>query len=239
MMGEHLVGAASASTVATVGSDRDRPLVADRARGPAIAVIVSACAVVAVLSIRYADQHTAGRLDLLLDGYIRRRILRDDPLVVALVGLGSPAQAAYLVAAVAGVGAVARRWSSVLLTVGGTFTAVVISEVILKPLVGRLSYGHLSFPSGHSTAVTSVAVASVIMLSTARRPRSIALRLAASLAAVAVAASVAVALVAEHAHYATDTIAGCGVAVATMPTLALVLDSCAARLRSRHCPPPR
>lgn len=126
MMGGHLVGMATTSTVTRAGSDRYRRLVADRARGPAIAVIVSVCAAVAGLSIRYADQETAGRLDLLLDGYIRGRIPRDNVLAVALVGLGSPAQAALLVAAVAGVAAVARRWSSVLLTVGGTCTAVVI-----------------------------------------------------------------------------------------------------------------
>jgi hypothetical protein len=43
-----------------------------------------------------------------------------------------------VLAAVTGVGALARRWSGVTLTVGGTLSAVVITEVLLKPLIGRL-----------------------------------------------------------------------------------------------------
>ena len=106
----------------------------------------------------------------------------------------------------------------------GTLTAVTITEMILKPLVGRLRYGHLSFPSGHTSAVAAIAIATTILLLGGQRPRSIALRLLASLAAVVIAASVAVALIAQHVHCATDTVAGCCVAVVTVLGLALILD---------------
>jgi hypothetical protein len=102
----------------------------------------------------------------------------------ALVSLGNPAPAALLATAVSGAAAAVRRWAGVLLTLGGTLTAVAITELILKPLTGRLRYGHLSFPSGHTK------------------------------------------------HYATDTLAGCCVAAATVPALALVLDSLALHARS-------
>ncbi|MGH3782901.1 MAG: phosphatase PAP2 family protein [Pseudonocardiaceae bacterium] len=84
-------------------------------------------------------------------------------------------------------------------------------------------------PSGHTTALSSVAIA--ILLTGAQRPRNFGLRLVASLAAVVVAAGTAIALVARHVHYATDTVAGCCVALATVLAVALALDFVAPRLR--------
>ncbi|HEX5348382.1 MAG TPA: phosphatase PAP2 family protein [Pseudonocardiaceae bacterium] len=202
-----------------------RPLLADRARGPVVVVIFLAMIVVVVLGIRYANQDAAGSLDRTLDTFIRAQIRQDQPLVRALVILGDPLPATIVVAAVAGAAAVARRWSGVVLTIGGTLAAVTISELILKPLVGRLRYGHLSFPSGHSTAVAAVAIATAILLVGAQRPGSITLRLVAGLVPVVVAACVAVGLIAEHIHYATDTLAGSCVALATVLTAALCLDA--------------
>jgi membrane-associated phospholipid phosphatase len=222
----------SATAAAVAGRSEYRSLLADRARRPAVVVVLLAIIVLAVLGMRYANHDTAGQLDRILDAYIRTRIGPDQPLTAALVSLGNPAQAALLVAAVAGAAAVARRWSGALLTVGGTVAAVTITELILKPLIGRLRYGHLSFPSGHTTAVASVAIATTILLTTAQRPRSIALRLVSILAAIMIPASVAIALIARHVHYATDTVAGCCVALATVPTLALTLDFLAPRVRS-------
>jgi membrane-associated phospholipid phosphatase len=80
--------------------------------------------------------------------------------------------------------------------------------------------------------VASLAIATSLLLITAQRSRSTAVRLLASLTAVLVAASVAIALVARHVHYATDTLAGFCVAVATVLALALTLDF-VARIRVR------
>jgi undecaprenyl-diphosphatase len=193
-------------------------------RRPAVIVIVLAITVIAVLGMRYADQDLPGHLDRSLDALIRNHLRRDEPLTRALASLGNPAQAAVLVAAVACAAAAARRWSGVLLTIGGTATAATITELILKPLVGRLRFGHLSFPSGHTTAVAAVAIATAILLSGAQWPRSITARLVASFAAGAVAVGVAISLVAQHIHYATDTVAGYCVALATVPAVALGLD---------------
>jgi membrane-associated phospholipid phosphatase len=201
-----------------------RPLLAQRVRRPAVIVLVLAIAVVVVLGMSYADQHLPGHLDRSLDALIRNHLRADQPITRVLVSLGNPVQATILVAAVAGAAAAARRWSGVLLTIVGTVTAVAITELILKPLVGRLRFGHLTFPSGHTTAVAAVALATAILIGGARWPRSIAVRMLAGLAPVALAVGVAISLVAQHIHYATDTVAGYCVALATVLAVALCLD---------------
>jgi undecaprenyl-diphosphatase len=100
----------------------------------------------------------------------------------------------------------------------------------------RLRYGHLSFPSGHSTTVAAVAIATLILLTGAQRPRSLAVRLVAGVVPIVVAACVAVGLIAEHIHYATHTLAGGCVAAATVLTVALVLDVIAPRVRRGRQP---
>ena len=199
-------------------------------RGPAVAVIVLAIIVIAILGMRYADQDMPGRVDRILDAVIRNRLRGGQPITSVLVRLGNPAPAAILVAAVAGAAAAARRWSGVLLAIIGTLTAVTVTELILKPLIGRLRFGELSFPSGHTTAVAAVAIAAAVLIGSAQWPRSIALRVLAAVAAVAVAVGVAMSLVAQHVHYLTDTVGGYCVAIATVLAVALGLDYwCAAR----------
>lgn len=208
-----------------------RPLLPANLRRSTVVIIGLALLVLTVLALRYAHQEAAGRLDRALDVYLRTQLRRDQRLTGALVTLAEPPQAAIVLAAVAGAAALARRWSGVILTLGGTLSAVTITEVILKPLIGRLRYGHLTFPSGHTSAVAAIAIATAILLLSAQRPRSVALRLMASLAAVAAAVSVTVALIAQHVHYATDTVAGCCVAVVTVLGLALILDFLGPRVR--------
>ena len=201
-----------------------RPLLTQRVRCAAVIVVVLAITVVVVLGLRYADQDMPGRLDRGVDALIRNHLRADQSLTRALVSLGTLPHAALLVAAVAGAAAAARRWSGVLLTVVGTVTATTITDLILKPLVGRLRFGHLSFPSGHTTVVAALAVASAILIGGARWPRGIAVRLLAGLLPLTLALGVAVSLVAQRIHYTTDTLAGYCVALATVLTVALLLD---------------
>jgi undecaprenyl-diphosphatase len=212
-------------------SNSYRPLLTQRMRGPALAVIVVAIIVIAVLGMRFADQDMPGHLDRHMDALVWSRLGRDEPITSVLANLGDPIQVALLIAAVAGPAALARRWSGVLLTIIGTIAAATTTELILKPLIGRLRFGHLSFPSGRTTAVAAVAIAAAILLAGARWPRSVALRIVAGFAAVALAVGVAISLVAEHVHYTTDTVAGYCVAVAIMLALALCLDYCGSRRR--------
>ena len=226
-----MITTSATSPVVAAQGHAYRPVLPVYLRRAAVVLIVLALLVLTVLALRYAHQEAAGRLDRTLDVYLRTQLRRDQRLTGALVTLAQPPQAAIVLAVVAGVAALARRWSGVILTLGGTLSAVTITEVILKPLVGRLRYGHLTFPSGHTSAVAAIAIATAILLLGAQRPRSVALRPMASLAAAVVAVSVAVALIAQHVHYATDTVAGCCVAVVTMLGLALILDFVGPRVR--------
>lgn len=219
-----MIDTSTTSDIEAVEPNTDRPLLPAGLRRPAIVIILLALLLLAALASRYAHQEAAGTLDRTLDTYIRTRLHGEQGLTGALISFVYPPRSMIALAAVTGVGALARRWSGVTLTLGGTLSAVVITEVLLKPLIGRLRYGHLTFPSGHTTAVTAIAIAMLILLIGAQRPRSAALRLMAGLATVAVAASVAIALIAQHIHYATDTIAGCCVALVTVPSLALAVD---------------
>ncbi|MBV8993852.1 MAG: hypothetical protein JO287_09145 [Pseudonocardiales bacterium] len=141
-----------------------RPLLPVHLRRAAVVVILLAILVLAILALRYAHQEAAGRLDRTLDVYLRTHLRQEQGLTRGLISLADPPHAAILVAALAGAAALARRWSGVMLLLGGTFTAVMISEGILKPLIGRLRYGHLTFPSGHTTAMAAIAIATAILL---------------------------------------------------------------------------
>ncbi|MCA1836325.1 MAG: phosphatase PAP2 family protein, partial [Actinobacteria bacterium] len=215
-----MIATSTTSDIEAVEPNTYRPLLPAGLRRPAIVIIVLALALLAVLALRYAHQEAAGTLDRTLDTYIRIGLQGEQGVTGALISFVYPPRSMILLAAITGVGAWARRWSGVTLTLGGTLSAVVITEVLLKPLIGRLRYGHLTFPSGHTTAVTAIAIAMVILLIGAPRPRRVALRLMTGLATVAVPASVAIALIAQHIHYATDTIAGCCVALVTVLSLA-------------------
>jgi undecaprenyl-diphosphatase len=208
-------------------------LLGERARRPALVIIVLAAIVIMVLGLHYAHHGLPGHLDRYLDASIGTRLSPERSVTRVLIRLGDPPQAALLIALVAGAAAAARRWSAVLLTIIGTLGAVTITEVILKPLIDRHDGAALSYPSGHTTAVVSIAIAVTILLAGAPWPRSLAVRFVISLAALATAGAAAISLIALQVHYATDTIAGTCVALATMLTVALTLDALSAhRARS-------
>lgn len=87
------------------------------------------------------------------------RLQDEQRMTGTLISYVYPPHSMIVPAAVTLLSASARRWSGVILTLGGTLIAVMITEVILKPLIGRLRYGHLTFSSGHTTAVAAIAIA--------------------------------------------------------------------------------
>lgn len=100
----------------------------------------------------------------------------------------------------------------------------VTADVVLKPLIDRTSqYGDsLSFPSGHTTGITSVAV--VAWLAAVSSWRSLTARVIGAAALAGIVATVGVSRVWTGSHYATDVIGGVlyGVA-ATLALAALFL----------------
>nr|WP_225955323.1 phosphatase PAP2 family protein [Kibdelosporangium phytohabitans] len=124
-------------------------------------------------------------------------------------------------------GAVAlRRPRLAVLAVAGPVLSAVFSSAVLKPAFGRtINNGSLAFPSGHTA--TMVAVLTVLVLATFATRTTVLVLTAAGALIVAVIG--ATALVGMKYHYITDTVGGACVAIATVLTVALVIDRAAGR----------
>lgn len=117
-----------------------------------------------------------------------------------------------------------RRFRAIALAVLGPTVAIVITEYVLKPAVDRRLLGYVTYPSGHSTGVFSVAtVLAVLLLGESWRSRAI-VRIAAVVVLFAVSVLVAISLVAAGYHVPTDTAGGAGVAIGTVLLLAVLID---------------
>jgi membrane-associated phospholipid phosphatase len=122
-------------------------------------------------------------------------------------------------------GAAARRgWPAVALAVAGPTAAVLLVELVLKPLVGRTYEGTLALPSGHTTSIAALAWVFILVFVAGERrwPRWVLACMVA--AALLTVVGVAGSMVALERHYATDTLAGALVATAVVGAVALLLD---------------
>jgi undecaprenyl-diphosphatase len=197
-----------------------------------LAVLVAlSTAGVTVLGVWFAGTERAGRLDRAVDGRMVTHLGIHQGVLASISDLGSPPVlplgVLLLVAA-----AVRRGWPAVWLAVAGPAVAVLLTELVLKPLIGRTHDGGLALPSGHTTSVTALAWVFVLLLVTSRtgpwwlRAGLIGL-------SVLVVLGVAGSMVALEAHYATDTVAGALVATAVVGAIALLLDGWGRRLARR------
>src|SRR5262249_46450390 len=116
-----------------------------------------------------------------------------------------------------------RRYRGAALLALSVPAAAVITERLLKPLVGRTALGFLSFPSGHATGTFALATAIAVLLAGAPALPG-AVRLAAVVIAFAVASVAAAAMIALGFHYFTDAVAGAAVGSGTVLAAALLLD---------------
>lgn len=189
---------------------------------------------VLVLAWRFAGSEEPGRLDTAVDDGLVEHRGRHVGLLWHISDLGSPpALGLGILALVLAAVWTGRRWPAIALAVAGPLVAVVLTEFVLKPLVGRTHDGGLSLPSGHTTSIGSLAwVFVLVFVAGSTRPwwwRG-------GLATLAVGAVLGVAgtMVALDRHYFTDTVAGALVATAVVGTAALVLDGW-----QRRAPSPR
>ncbi|MCU1449708.1 MAG: putative rane protein, partial [Acidimicrobiales bacterium] len=106
------------------------------------------------------------------------------------------------------------------LSVVGPVVALVITEVIAKPLVDRTNGGALAYPSGHVTGATAIATVAVLLAYRHwGRDRALQVAVVASLVPLAVGVGV----VRLGWHYATDAAGGAAVGVAAVLATAVVL----------------
>lgn len=193
-------------------------------------VVVLAVAVLGVLAWRYAGDTTAGGVDR-----AARRVLTMRREEVATLGdgfadLGDPGPVALTLVVLAIAARALRGGRGLALVLVGPLLAMVTTSVVLKPLIGRMHEGGLALPSGHTTAVASLALTAGLVL---LGPRAVTTRgrWLWGLALAGLVGAVAVSLVGRGYHYATDTVGGFCVALAVVLTTALVVDLVADRRR--------
>ncbi|WP_432137023.1 MULTISPECIES: phosphatase PAP2 family protein [unclassified Streptomyces] len=155
-------------------------------------------------------------------------------VALAVDFLGEPGGAATLLGAAVTGCLLLRRPRAAVAAVAGTGVTVA-ATTLLKSLVGRTIHGddNLSYPSGHTAFLTSVALLAALVV-TGRlglgRGAGASLVLAAALVAGAVMGWAQVAL---GAHYPTDVLGGWCTALALVPATAWLVDRSADRRAGR------
>ena len=149
----------------------------------------------------------------------------------ALLGVTDPWMSTGLLAGVAVIALLARRWDVAVLAVVAPLLALGVTEWLLKPLIGR-GIGpdvHLagaivrgSFPSGHETGVASTAAVLLVVAGQAALTRAARIAVAVVLAGWVVLA--AVGLVINRWHYPTDTVGAVAVSTVVVFATALLID---------------
>ena len=217
-------------------------LITPGARLPLAAVVLLCVAVVAALGVHYAGHTAAGPLDAHVDAWVQGRLgISSVPLTV-LTWLGDQAEVTVITIAATLGCLLARWWRGAVLALLAAPVSALLTEDIFKPLIGRaigglkigpsghvVSVAALSMPSGHATAVFTLATLAAVLLSRWRRPA----RYPIIVAAYALAAAVAAAMIAQHFHYFTDIISGTAMGVGTVLTSALAIDALASPVWAR------
>lgn len=208
-----------------------RALLPGRWRELMAVLVALSAAGVTVLGVWFAGTERAGRLDRAVDGRMVTHLGVHQGVLWPISDLGSPPVLPLGILLLVAVAA-RRGWPAVWLAVAGPAGAVLLTELVLKPLVGRTHEGGLALPSGHTTSIAALAWVFVLVFVAGRaRPGWLRAGLIglAGLAVLGVAGS----MVALDLHYATDTVAGALVATAVVGAIALLLDGCGRRLARR------
>jgi undecaprenyl-diphosphatase len=162
-----------------------------------------------------------------------------------LLDISTPAISIALLALVAVVAALLRRWEVVALAAVGPGITVLLTREVFKPMLGREfvvdGFSALdgfsttgSFPSGHESAVASASL--VLAIVVGRLPLGRRARAAVFTVLVAWIVVAALGLVRNFYHYATDTIGAICLAAAVVPATALAIDAITRRSAARRSP---
>jgi membrane-associated phospholipid phosphatase len=195
------------------------------ARPLAVAIVVACVLVTAGLGAWFWHETRTDWVDAVVGARLQAGLRGHPHLLAVLVWPGAPVPVTAIAATLALVCALRRRYRAAVFVVVSVVLAAVITERLLKPLIGRTFWSTLSFPSGHVTGVVALATVVTVLLAAAsgRVPRP--LRLALAVTAFLMAAAVAVGVVGAGMHYFTDTIAGAAVGTGTVLLTALALDA--------------
>ena len=209
---------------------------APRLRIPVAIVAVLAAVSVTVMGWHFAGDTHAGALDRTLAGGVDMRHGAARVLGQGFADLGNPLPVAVGLVGLAAVAYVARGPRGLALALLGPLLAMITTSLVLKPLIDRTRSGALAFPSGHTTAIGSMALAAgVLLLGWTVVPR--ALRRAGAVVLTLLVFAVGASMVGRGYHYPSDTIGAVGVALAVVLLVALVVDAAGDRARAQAPPP--
>jgi membrane-associated phospholipid phosphatase len=207
-----------------------RPLLTTSAR-PWAGALLGCCAIlVAVLGVLFAHQARVDWLDNAVDSPIITWLGVHRGLVLWITSLGSLIPAGGLSAAIVVACLLTGRLNGAVLAATAVPAAVGLDDGVLKPLVHRTYRDIVTYPSGHTTAMfTLAAVATMLLLVSPQSTKAGALRVLIPAAGYVLGCAVAIALIALEWHYFTDTVAGAAIGIGTVCGLALILDLPVAR----------
>jgi undecaprenyl-diphosphatase len=203
-------------------------------RRPAVVVAAGSAVVLGLLALLVGHtsaptafdvwgEHLVRGLHVLPDGWTDIAVAAGDPVFVVAVAVVVAAWCAWR-----------RQWRPAAVVVAGPGLTGV-AELVLKALVGRtIGAGDLAFPSGHTAGSAALVLALTLVVAAVLQGRREPVLAVGALAGVAVAVVVAVGLVAERAHYPTDTIGGFSLAVVMSIVAALAIDGFADARRGRR-----
>lgn len=180
--------------------------------------------VVVVFARRYAGTAHTGRIDGTLAALVPMRHGAVAVVGAAMADLGDPVPVAVLMAVLAPVAWRWRRGRGLAVAVVAPGAAMITTSLVLKPIIARTRGHELAFPSGHTTAVASIAVTAAIVVLGAPALTAAVRRVVVAVLGVLVVV-VGVCLVGRGIHYPTDVLGALGVVVAVVPPVAVVVDA--------------
>lgn len=204
------------------------------ARRWALGIGLVAAAVALALAVEYAGDRTLSKFDERIMIHVYAWYPDRRALAHRVADIGGASAVFVIVLALVVWLYTRRRFRGIALAVLGPTVAVVVTEYVMKPAVDRRLLGYLTYPSGHSTGVFSVAtVIAVLLVGDSWRSWAVA-RIGAVVLMFAVCVLVAFSLVAAGYHVPTDTVGGACVAIATVLLLAVLIDAVADRRVTRR-----
>ncbi|WP_433800269.1 hypothetical protein [Actinomycetospora sp. CA-084318] len=180
--------------------------------------------VVGVLAVQVAGTSSAGPLDRSLAALVPMHHGVRAAVGEVLAALGDPVPVAVLLVLLAAVAWWGRGGRGLALVLVAPPAAMVLTSLVLKPIVGRTRGGELAFPSGHTTAVASLAAVAVVLVLSAptlARARRVAAVVALGLGVLAVGVS----LVGRDLHDPSDVVGALAVVLAVIGPAALAVDA--------------
>src|SRR5215472_4700957 len=190
---------------------------------PPAALLMAVCAgVTVVIGGQVSHRSRPGWLDAAVDARTRASLGGHPHLLDLLARLGDPVPLTLMVAALALACLAARRWRGAVLVAVAVPAAAVLTELVLKPVIGRTLEGAPSFPSGHATGMFALAASLAVLLARLRLPTAARILIAAG--AFLAATGTAAAMVGLGVHYFTDTVGGAAVGTGVVLAVTLLLD---------------